>query len=328
MVEALTNTGINLPKAIANALSKAGKATGASFQFLLETAKRESSLQPDAAASTSSARGLFQFIESTWLQMVKEEGAQFGLERYADHIEKTAKGRYVVRDSEMRDDILKLRNDPEIAALMAGAFARNNADRLAGALGRDPTEGEVYLSHVFGAGGATKLIKLAQTNPDARADRYFSEQAKANKGLFYTRSGQPRSLEQLIDRVTAGYSTEPMNLDPGRQVSIASSSSLPSYDDSQPEAFETASNILGKAFAFQSVDTMFQGLYTDSNSALAAASSFSGPASEWKGFSLNSPSITGNTKIAPGAVGMPLHLSKYLKGETQFFKARELAPPA
>jgi hypothetical protein len=63
---------------VTTAIRSASRATGANFDYLLNTAIRESSLDPKAQARTSSARGLYQFIESTWLTMIKEEGPKFG----------------------------------------------------------------------------------------------------------------------------------------------------------------------------------------------------------------------------------------------------------
>ena len=68
------------------AIQQASQATGASFNYLLATAQVESGLNPQAGASTSSARGLFQFIETTWLATIKQAGAALGFGRYADAI--------------------------------------------------------------------------------------------------------------------------------------------------------------------------------------------------------------------------------------------------
>ena len=76
------------------ALKSAAAATGSDFHYLLGTAMRESSLKPTAQSTTSSAAGLFQFIDQTWLGLVKEHGAQHGLGAYADAISKDADGRY------------------------------------------------------------------------------------------------------------------------------------------------------------------------------------------------------------------------------------------
>src|ERR1700744_4936867 len=96
---------------VAGAIRQASQATGTSFNYLLATAQVESGLDPRAGASTSSARGLFQFIDQTWLGTIKQSGTALGYGRYADAITKTASGQYQVSDPEMRQEILKLRND-------------------------------------------------------------------------------------------------------------------------------------------------------------------------------------------------------------------------
>src|ERR1700693_1690286 len=96
---------------VTGAIRQAAQATGTSFQYLLATAQVESGLDPQAGASTSSARGLFQFVEQTWLGTIKQSGAQLGYGRYADAITKTSSGHYQVSDPAMRAEILKLRND-------------------------------------------------------------------------------------------------------------------------------------------------------------------------------------------------------------------------
>ena len=52
------------------AIRQAASETGTDFDYLWRTAKRESGLDPSARASTSSATGLFQFTNQTWLSMV------------------------------------------------------------------------------------------------------------------------------------------------------------------------------------------------------------------------------------------------------------------
>src|SRR6266852_3452320 len=97
---------------VAGAIKQAANATGTSFQYLVATAKMESNLDPAASATTSSAKGLYQFIDQTWLGTVKEAGAQFGYGNYADAISKSASGSYSVNDPKARAAILKLRDDP------------------------------------------------------------------------------------------------------------------------------------------------------------------------------------------------------------------------
>jgi hypothetical protein len=198
------------------AIRTASNSTGATFDYLLETAVRESALDPRAKAPTSSARGLFQFIESTWLATVKQEGAKFGLAREAAAIERSADGSYFVRDRGARAQILKLRENPEVASLMAGALAARNAAELAPTLGREPTSGELYAAHFLGAGGARRLIALKGAHPNAPADAAFPEAARANRPIFYRADGSPRTTQEVYAVLTARHDREPQEPAPAR----------------------------------------------------------------------------------------------------------------
>jgi hypothetical protein len=204
----LVNSSNTASAAVTGAIQQASQATGASFNYLLATAQVESGLNLQAGAATSSARGLFQFIDTTWLATIKQSGPALGLGRYADAITQTASGNYEVRDPKMRSEILKLRNDPAANALMAGAFTKGNASALSERLGRAPSEGELYIAHFLGAGGAARLIGLAGSNPNAKAADYFPNAAHANPSIFYDRStGAARSLAQVRNILTARYDT-------------------------------------------------------------------------------------------------------------------------
>lgn len=192
--------------AVTGAIRQAAQATGTSFQYLLATAQVESGLNPQAGASTSSARGLFQFIDQTWLATMKQAGPSLGYGQYAAAITKNASGHYEVTDPTMRSEILKLRTDPTANAVMAGAFTQANATLLSERLGRTPSEGELYIAHFLGAGGAAQMISAASTNPNSSAASYFPNAARANTSIFYDRTtGSPRSLAQVRDVLTARY---------------------------------------------------------------------------------------------------------------------------
>jgi hypothetical protein len=192
--------------AVTGAIRQAAQATGTSFQYLLATAQVESGLNPQAGAPTSSARGLFQFVEQTWLGTLKQSGAALGYGQYAAAITKTASGHYEVQDPAMRSAILKLRNDPVANAVMAGAFTQANAALLSAKLGRSPSEGELYIAHFLGAGGAARLISAATSNPNAAAASHFPDAAQANSSIFYDRTtGAARSLAHVRDILTARY---------------------------------------------------------------------------------------------------------------------------
>ncbi len=190
---------------IAGAIRQAAQVTGTSFDYLVTTAKIESDFNPRAAASTSSARGLFQFIDQTWLGTVKEAGAALGYGNYADAISRTASGMYTVRDPAMRSAILKLRHDPEISAAMAGVLTRSNGIKLQRAIGRQPTDAELYIAHFMGVGAAAKLVSNAENHPRASGAALFPAAAAANRSIFYQRGGAPRSVAEVYSVLTSRY---------------------------------------------------------------------------------------------------------------------------
>lgn len=198
---------------IANAFVSASQTTGLPFDYFMTTAMRESSLDVNAAATTSSARGPFQFIEQTWLGMVHQHGSALGLDEEAASVQRHANGRFSVSDPQTRSELLAMRHDPELSAVMSGLYLQGNASDLEAALGRQITVGEGYVAHVFGPSGASRLISLAEQQPNRVAADVFPTQAQANRGLFYDRSGSPVSLRQLYDRLVEGFPSEPVRTD-------------------------------------------------------------------------------------------------------------------
>src|SRR3954470_4151799 len=75
---------------VTEAIRDAARVTGAGFEYLLNTALRESNLNPNAKANTSSATGLLQVIDQTWLATMKQSGPSLGYGKYADAISKTS----------------------------------------------------------------------------------------------------------------------------------------------------------------------------------------------------------------------------------------------
>jgi hypothetical protein len=180
-------------------LKQASAATGADFDYLLDTATRESGLKCSAKAGTSSASGLFQFVEQTWLGLVKQHGAQYGLGSYASQITQTSDGRYKVADASDRSAILSLRNNPQVASLMEGEFAKQCRSSLQGALGRNVCNGELYAAHFLGTAAAAKLIRMAHNQPEANAAQAFPAAASANKNVFYNRDGSAKTAREVYD---------------------------------------------------------------------------------------------------------------------------------
>jgi len=190
---------------VTGAIKQAANSTGASFQYLLTTAKMESDFNPTAGASTSSARGLYQFIDQTWLATVKDAGGQLGYGQYADAITKTSSGDYTVSDPSMYRSIMKLRDDPAASSAMAGVLTQSNSFQLTGKIGRRPTDPELYMAHFMGVGGAAKLINSAVDDPQASAPKMFPNAASANRSIFYDRQGGARSVSQVYSELSARY---------------------------------------------------------------------------------------------------------------------------
>jgi hypothetical protein len=183
------------------AIQKASQATGVDFGFLMKTAHRESGMNPTAHAGTSSAAGLFQFVEQTWLSTLKQHGTKYGYARYADLISKGSDGRYHVDGAEARRAVMDLRLDPHASSLMAGELASDHAAYLKGRVGRDPTAGELYAAHFLGPQGSARLIEAAQSQPGTSAAALFPDAAHANKTIFY-RDGRAATVGEVYASLT------------------------------------------------------------------------------------------------------------------------------
>jgi hypothetical protein len=190
---------------VAGAIRQGARATGASFEYLLTTAQIESNLNPAAQATTSSAKGLYQFIDQTWLATMKQAGPALGLGNYAAAIAQTPDGQYVVPDPEMRAAVMRLRTDPTVSAAIAGVYTRSNAAKLSAAIGREPSEGELYIAHFLGPDGAAKLITAATSQPQANAAAMFPQAAAANTSIFYDRAGHPLAAAAVYGKLTGRY---------------------------------------------------------------------------------------------------------------------------
>ncbi len=175
------------------AIRKASQRTGVDFGYLLAQAHLESGLNPDAKARSSSARGLYQFIESTWIASYQRNGARYGLRDGASAAPAPAS----------RAALLALRSDPSAAAVLAAADALDNAAVLKPVLGRAPGPTELYLAHFLGSSGAARFLTVWQRSPGTSAAALFPREAKANRAIFFAAGGAPRSLAEVLSTVDA-----------------------------------------------------------------------------------------------------------------------------
>ena len=210
---ALTQGVQSVASGVMGALRRAASATGVDFGYLVKTAQRESSLNPNARARTSSAAGLFQFIEQTWLGVLKANGARHGYGAFADQISKGRDGRYHVSDPSARQAVLALRYNPDANAVMAAEMTAGHAAYLRGRIGRDPTQGELYAAHFLGPDGAADLIQAGATRPQATAASLFPQAARANHGVFYSH-GKALSVAEVMANLTRAAGVAPVQAAP------------------------------------------------------------------------------------------------------------------
>jgi hypothetical protein len=288
-------TGVNAGAAaqITGAIRQAAQSTGVSFEYLLTTAQIESNLNPAAQAATSSAKGLYQFIEQTWLGTMKQTGPSLGYGSYADAIVQNAAGQYEVPDPAQRSAIMRLRSDPAASALMAGAFARTNAAQLRQALGRAPSEGELYIAHFLGPDGAAKMVENASRFPRANATEMFPQAAAANPGIFLNASGQPRSVSEVYAKLTGRFevaralafapglrgSTDAQAATPdtaGMTQAFAAANAGPPPLPSGKPLFQSMFSDRAQALT-QTVNTLWTPAGTDSTAPAPAGNAASGP---------------------------------------------------
>ena len=188
----------NIDNAVLSSIKKASQSTGVDFGYLMAQAAQESSFQADAKASTSSATGLYQFLDSTWLSMMRTHGAKHGFADLADRIQADGRGGATVADPSVKKAILDLRKDPKVSAVIGAEFALSNKEQLEGDLGRKVGSTELYLAHFLGAGGASRFLKAIERNAATPAADLMPQAAAANRGVFYDRAtGQPRTVGDI-----------------------------------------------------------------------------------------------------------------------------------
>ena len=106
----------------------------------------ESGGDPNAKNKRSSATGLGQFLDETWLDMIRA------------HRPDLAKGR-------SQDEILELRRDAKVAREITARFTQRNVEMLR-KHGLPVTPGTLYLAHFAGGAGALAILS-AMENADA-----------------------------------------------------------------------------------------------------------------------------------------------------------------
>jgi hypothetical protein len=201
--EMMSFGGKRAPRWLVETMLKAADETGVDPVYLMTLADVESSLEPQAKAPTSSAEGLFQFIDQTWLEVLYHHAAAHGFSGAAEAVRMTG-DEVVLADESRRGWVLGLKRDPYVAALMAGELIKDVQRALQAEGERELAEAELYLAHFFGAKAAVRFLKVLDEQPNAVAAKLFPKAAKANLGLFSETKGRKRrsiTVAELYDRI-------------------------------------------------------------------------------------------------------------------------------
>lgn len=194
--------------------------------LLMAVADKESSFITAVQAKTSSATGLYQFIERTWLGVVRDFGARYGLAADAALVTEDANGKPTIADAGERARVLELRRDPYLSALMAGEMLKRDAARIALRIGRELSLGEVYLAHFLGPDDAQEFLAKVADKPKAAAAQLLPGPARANRSIFFAAGSHGRrkkavslSVAQVHEKFEAMMSARGARYRDVRQVS-------------------------------------------------------------------------------------------------------------
>ena len=157
------------------AIKSASDQTGVDFGYMMAMAAQESGFNPTIKAKTSSATGLYQFIDSTWKGMVSKYGQKYGITE-------------------------KDRLNPTAQAIMGAMYTKDNGSIIKSVLGREANPTELYMGHFLGGGGVKSFLKGMQTDPNATpaSMQQYAAAAKANTPIFYDK-GRPRTFQEIYD---------------------------------------------------------------------------------------------------------------------------------
>src|SRR4051794_6225886 len=182
--ELLRFGGVRIPRRLVQTVLRAADATGVDPTYMMALADKESSFIADNKAPTSSAEGLFQFIEKTWLEVIRDFGPRYGMEFAAASVE-TVNGQVAIPSEQTREWVLGLRRNPYLSAVLAARMLKREKAKIERRIGRSLERSEFYLLHFLGAESAGKLLELVSGKPKQSAPKVFPAAAKANKTLFF-----------------------------------------------------------------------------------------------------------------------------------------------
>lgn len=140
--------------------------------FAMTMCAIESGFDSIIKASTSSAEGLYQFLDGTWKEEMSKNGGKYGI------------------------PVGALQGDPIANAILGILYTKSNAEMLAKKINRPLTDTDLYTAHFMGPTGA---INLLTSPPNELSTVKFLKQAKANPSIFYKADKvTPRTCVEVI----------------------------------------------------------------------------------------------------------------------------------
>ena len=292
---------------VLRSIRQASLSTSTDFGLLMAQASRESGFQANAKSSSSSATGLFQFVDSTWLDMVHRFGDKYGVGDLAQQISQTGSGKLTVADPTLRKKILDLRQDPTLSAELAGEYAKQNKNEIEQAIGRPLSRGDVYMAHFLGAGGATSFLKALDTKGNTVAANLLPDAAAANPSIFYDASGRAKTVGEIYQTVASKIEKDASAF--GGSDTTSTTGTTNKAPLSQDEIAAAFSEISGG----------------DSNTGVGV-SSF-GHAVDWSGVKLSAPMLDMLNVMAMAALKMTADSSDGTTNAPQHQPVRSTATP-
>ena len=156
-------------------------------QYLRKLTLAESGGNPNAKNPMGTASGKYQFIESTWKNMTKKYGLNYTL-----------------------DD----RFDPKKSEQVTRLFTAENENYLKSKVGRELNDGDRYLAHFLGAGGASNLLSTMQKNPNAPISTVMSPNAiNSNRSVTVNKDGSLKTVSDVYN-----WASKKMSVKPSQQI--------------------------------------------------------------------------------------------------------------
>lgn len=181
-----------LPPDMSTRVNNAASRFNVPASYIAAMVGRESGGDADAKNPSSSATGLTQFIDSTWLGLIKDGQTP---------------QRMGIDVSGMSDaELLALRTDPDVSVMMGAAYAEKNAAYIQRVTGKTPTEGDLYLAHFLGPEGAANMLNA---DPNTAAASVNPDAAAANRSVFYTKGGRAKTVGELKANIARTFGSSP-----------------------------------------------------------------------------------------------------------------------